>query len=107
MSIDYTNFNSQSMSGYSSVDDDLDAIDFLKDSSNFRPFNKGLKEIIIKKGLKVTQMTIVQLLDILFPDLVKLILILIKKLFIHGFLANTDLKLRLEAARGFMRYVLP
>lgn len=52
MSIDYTNFNSQSMSGYSSVDDDLDAIDFLKDSSNFRPFNKGLKEIIIKKGFK-------------------------------------------------------
>ena len=52
MSIDYTTFNSQSMLDYSSIDDDLDAVCFLKDSSNFRPFSQGLKEIIIKKGFK-------------------------------------------------------
>ena len=52
---DYTTFNEQSISDYTSIDDDLDdAIDFLRDPDSFRSFEKGLKELLRRKGYSNT-----------------------------------------------------
>ena len=46
----YTQYNSDSIYQFLDEDDASEAIDFIKDPSNFRTFNEGLSEIMIKKG---------------------------------------------------------
>ena len=46
----YTQYNSDSIYKFLDEDDASEAIDFIKDPSNFRTFNEGLSEIMIKKG---------------------------------------------------------
>lgn len=46
----YTQYNSDSIYQFLDEEATSAAIDFLKDPSNFRAFNQGLSEIIIKKG---------------------------------------------------------
>ena len=50
MNQNYTQYNSDSIYQFWDEDDTTDAIDFLKDPNNFRAFNQGLSEIMIKKG---------------------------------------------------------
>lgn len=45
----YTIFNENSITGFRSLDADLEAIDFLKNPANFRPFAQGLTELLEKK----------------------------------------------------------
>lgn len=46
----YTQYNSDSIYQFLDEDDASEAIDFIKDPSNFRTFNEGLSEIMIKKS---------------------------------------------------------
>ncbi|RGZ63668.1 hypothetical protein DW979_12405 [Eubacterium sp. AM49-13BH] len=50
MNDNYTQYNSDSIYKFLDEDDASEAIDFIKDPSNFRTFNEGLSEIMIKKG---------------------------------------------------------
>lgn len=52
MTKNYTLFNEQSISDYTSADADSDAIEFLKNPDNFRPFNQGLIELLKKKNFQ-------------------------------------------------------
>lgn len=48
---DYTTFNEQSLSNFTSIDDDLtDAVDFLKNPKSFRSFDNGLKTLLKRTG---------------------------------------------------------
>lgn len=46
----YTQYNSDSIYQFLDEEDTENAIDFLRDPSNFRSFNQGLSEILIKRG---------------------------------------------------------
>lgn len=50
MEQDYTTFNQESISKYTTYDDIEDAIDFLKNPSSFRTFDVGLIELLKQKG---------------------------------------------------------
>ena len=50
MNDNYTQYNSDSIYQFLDEDDASEAIDFIKDPGNFRTFNEGLSEIMIKKG---------------------------------------------------------
>lgn len=50
MTISYTKFNSDSIYHFSNEDDTDDAIEFLKDPTNFRAFHQGLSEIMLQKS---------------------------------------------------------
>lgn len=55
MNNNYTLFNEQSLSSFTSIDYDLEnAIDFIKDASSFRTFDIGLKELLKRKGYNFT-----------------------------------------------------
>lgn len=65
----YTQYNSDSIYKFGGEDDTSEAIDFLKDPSNFRAFNKGLSEIIIKKGFASESISPDDMAKVLFDRL--------------------------------------
>lgn len=72
MNKNYTQYNSDSIYQFLDEDDTTDAIDFLKNPSNFRSFNEGLTEIMIKKGYIPENATPTEITNILYEKLAKI-----------------------------------
>ena len=65
MENNYTFFNQQSISEYSSIDDTEQAMDYLKDPSSFRSFDIGLIELLKRKGYPTEQKNVYEMSDYL------------------------------------------
>lgn len=72
MNLNYTQYNSDSIYQFGGDDDTSEAIDFLKDPSNFRAFHQGLSEIIKKKCLVPENATPCDMAEILYDRLTKI-----------------------------------
>lgn len=72
MKKNYTQYNSDSIYQFLDEDDTTEAIDFLKDPSNFRSFNQGLSDIMIKKEYVTEAATSNDMANILFERLAKI-----------------------------------
>lgn len=66
--MNYTQFNENSLHQFNNEDDMYEAIEFLKDSSNFRNFNEGLIELMHRKGYSA-ELNAFELSDILYSEL--------------------------------------
>lgn len=71
MNKNYTQYNSDSIYQFLDEDDTTEAIDFLKDPSNFRSFSQGLSEIMTKKEYVTEAATANDMANILFERLGK------------------------------------
>ena len=69
MENNYTFFNQQSISEYSSIDDTEQAMDYLKDPSSFRSFDIGLIELLKRKGYPTEQKNVYEMSDYLCSKL--------------------------------------
>lgn len=72
MHSNYTQYNFDSIYQFGGEDDTSEAIDFLKNPSNFRSFNQGLSEIIIKKGFVSKNATPDDMAKVLFDRLTQI-----------------------------------
>lgn len=66
--MNYTQFNENSLHQFKNEDDIYEAIDFLKDPSNFRNFDEGLVELMHRKGYS-TELNVFELSGILYSEL--------------------------------------